>query len=510
MDEEEEANAEELYKDLNLNLRTEDAEMTDADRGGSEQPNVSQKSGFEQIEEDAYVTLTVVHDKQKTDVTATPEVTSVTTVPPPPSSFNLLQQQATPTPTSTTPEATTSFPALLDFSLVFKFNNRVTNLEKTFEEVKTQLPQILPEAVSDFATPVIEKTITESLEAAVLAKYSSQPKSTYEATTSLLEFELTKILIDKMEESKSYQVADYKKEIYDALKNKDHDPSARSDRGTKRRKTRKEGESSKDSRSKEKKSSSTSKDTSHSQHKSSGKSAHAEEPSHKVDDSGVQQNQEFDTGHTNEQPDDEAAPNIDWFKKTSIRVFSINERLDWHNPEGKQYPFDLRKPLPLIQDNRGLQVIPKDYFINNDLEYLKRGSLRKKYSTSVTKSKAATYEGIPHWDPKRQRFHGYATNRTSTKDVYSRRRIIAVTRLKIMKWYDYDYLDEIEVRRDDQQLYTFKEGDFSRLRLQDIEDMLLLLVQQKLTNITIDERYDFNVGLPPDVLSFKGGWTIFN
>ncbi|GJU84845.1 hypothetical protein Tco_1292391 [Tanacetum coccineum] len=69
MDEEEEADAEELYKDLNLNLRTEDAEMTDADRGGSEQPNVSQKSGFEQIEEDAYVTLTVVHDKQKTDGT---------------------------------------------------------------------------------------------------------------------------------------------------------------------------------------------------------------------------------------------------------------------------------------------------------------------------------------------------------------------------------------------------------------------------------------------------------
>ncbi|GKE46566.1 hypothetical protein Tco_1477824 [Tanacetum coccineum] len=44
-------------------------------------------------------------------------------------------------------------------------------------------------------------------------------------------------------------------------------------------------------------------------------------------------------------------------------------------------------------------------------------------------------------------------------------------------------------------LYTFKEGDFKRLRLQDIEDMLLLLVQQKLTNLTIDERYDLNVEL---------------
>ncbi|GJX97986.1 hypothetical protein Tco_0355005 [Tanacetum coccineum] len=64
-----------------------------------------------------------------------------------------------------------------------------------------------------------------------------------------------------------------------------------------------------------------------------------------------------------------------------------------------------------------------------------------------------------------------------------------------MKKYDYGHLEEIEVRRDDQKLYTFKEGDFKRLRLQDIEDMLLLLVQQKLTSLTIDERYDLNVAL---------------
>ncbi|GKD50041.1 hypothetical protein Tco_1279017, partial [Tanacetum coccineum] len=69
------------------------------------------------------------------------------------------------------------------------------------------------------------------------------------------------------------------------------------------------------------------------------------------------------------------------------------------------------------------------------------------------------------------------------------------TSLKIMKWYDYGHLDEIEVRREDQQLYKFKECDFSRLRLQDIEDMLLLLFQQKLTNLTIDEHYDLNVAL---------------
>nr|GFA03394.1 hypothetical protein [Tanacetum cinerariifolium] len=43
--------------------------------------------------------------------------------------------------------------------------------------------------------------------------------------------------------------------------------------------------------------------------------------------------------------------------------------------------------------------------------------------------------------------------------------------------------------------YMCKEGDFKRLRLQDIEDMLLILVQQRLTNLTINEWYDLNVAL---------------
>ncbi|GJS26083.1 hypothetical protein Tco_0486703 [Tanacetum coccineum] len=68
-------------------------------------------------------------------------------------------------------------------------------------------------------TPVIERNVIESLEADVLAKSSSQPKSTYEAAASLSEYELTKILIDKMDESKSHLRVIYKKELYDALVN---------------------------------------------------------------------------------------------------------------------------------------------------------------------------------------------------------------------------------------------------------------------------------------------------
>ncbi|GJS76352.1 hypothetical protein Tco_0726233 [Tanacetum coccineum] len=59
--------------------------------------------------------------------------------------------------------------------------------------------------------------VIESLKHAVLAKESLQPKSTYEAAASLTKFELTKILIDKMDESLPYLTATEDKECYDGL-----------------------------------------------------------------------------------------------------------------------------------------------------------------------------------------------------------------------------------------------------------------------------------------------------
>ncbi|GKA43164.1 retrovirus-related pol polyprotein from transposon TNT 1-94 [Tanacetum coccineum] len=52
----------ELYDNLDINLGTKDVEMMNADQGGAKQQNVSQGSGFEQVEEDAHVTLTIIHD----------------------------------------------------------------------------------------------------------------------------------------------------------------------------------------------------------------------------------------------------------------------------------------------------------------------------------------------------------------------------------------------------------------------------------------------------------------
>ncbi|GJZ91885.1 hypothetical protein Tco_0663950 [Tanacetum coccineum] len=78
---------------------------------------------------------------------------------------------------------------------------------------------------------------------------------------------------------------------------------------------------------------------------------------------------------------------------------------------------------------------------------------------------------------------------------YKPKTSFTVTKLDIVEWHNYKHLDWIIVRKDDDKLYMFKEGDFNRLRIQDIEDMLLLLVQGKLTNLTVEERLAFNVAL---------------
>nr|GEV26257.1 hypothetical protein [Tanacetum cinerariifolium] len=93
--------------------------------------------------------------------------------------------------------------------------------------------------------------------------------------------------------------------------------------------------------------------------------------------------------------------------------------------------------------------------------------------------------GISYWGRKRQRFYGFTASRESARDVYSKRRIIVVTELQIVEWHNYKHLDWITMRRDDDKLYKFKEGDLKRLHIQDIEDMLLLLdVHEKHSHLT--------------------------
>nr|GEZ18847.1 hypothetical protein [Tanacetum cinerariifolium] len=130
---------------------------------------------------------------------------------------------------------------------------------------------------------------------------------------------------------------------------------------------------------------------------------------------------------------------------------AMTDQLDWVNPEGQQYPHNLLNPLLLIPTSRGHHVILFDHFINNDLEYLHGGSSSRKYTTSVTKTKAADYEHIKWIEDL------VPQTMESARDVYSKHRIIAVTELKIVEWHNYKHLDWITMRKDDDKLYKFKE-----------------------------------------------------
>nr|GEX79799.1 hypothetical protein [Tanacetum cinerariifolium] len=429
--------------------------------------------------------------------------------------------------------------------------------EQVKEQVKAQVSKILPK---------IEKTVNEQLKAEVLTRSSNLSKTSHVVATNLSELEVKKILIEKMESNKSIHRSNEQKNLYKALvdayecdklildtyrdtvtlkrcrddKDKDEEPSARSNRGSKRRRARKEPEATK-------------------------------EPMHTTRDLEEPAHQEFDTGATDDQPIEEASQHPDW-KDDSRTLFNelmdtpldflalvMNQlkvdtltpellagltyelmkgsckslveleffvkkvykattgQLDWNNPEGQQYPHDLRKPLPLIPTSRGRRVISFDHFINNDLEYLPgptyelmKGSCKSLVELEffVKKVYKATTGQLDWNNPKGQQYpHDLRKPLPLIPTSWGRRvisfdhfinndlEIIAVTELQIFEWHNYKNLDWITVRRDDDKLYKFKEGDFKRLRIQDIKDMLLLLVQGKLTNLTVDERLAINVSL---------------
>ncbi|GJX36935.1 hypothetical protein Tco_0248492 [Tanacetum coccineum] len=161
-------------------------------------------------------------------------------------------------------------------------------------------------SLSASITAKIKRIVTESLKHAVLAKESSQPKSTYEAAALLTEFELKKILIDKMDEM--YSLKRSQKD-----KDKDKDPSVGSDQGMKKRKMSKDAEPTKGPKTKE--TTSGSSKGAKSQSKSFGKSVQSEEPEFEVADSDMPQDQEENLGNDDEEPKRKVASKSDWFTK---------------------------------------------------------------------------------------------------------------------------------------------------------------------------------------------------
>nr|GFA44426.1 hypothetical protein [Tanacetum cinerariifolium] len=394
------------------------------------------------------------------------------------------------------------------------------------------------------ADKLYRDSVNAQLESEVLTRSSHSSRTSYAVAADLSEMELKKILIEKMEGNQSTQRSDEQRNLYKALveayevdkiildtygervilkrRHDDDDdqgegPSAGSDRGSKRQREGKEPESACAPLEPATRSAGRSTTGSKSRQASASKSAFAEEPPKKPP------TPDRDWNKTLPAVQGSAQTWISELAKLANSRSSFNEfldtpidfsnfimnrqkleyhleevykattdQLDWINLEGQQYPHNLLQPIPLIPDNRGRRVIPFAHFINNDLEYLRGGASSRKYTTSVTKTKATDYGDIKWIEDL---FYGFAVNQESALDVYSKRRIIDVTDLKIVEWHNYKHLDWISVRRDDDKIYKFKEGDFKRLRLQDIEDMLLLLVQGKLSNLTVEERFAFNVSI---------------
>nr|GEY23005.1 hypothetical protein [Tanacetum cinerariifolium] len=313
--------------------------------------------------------------------------------------------------------------------------------EQVKEQVKVQVSKILPR---------IEQTENEQLEAKVLTRSSNSSKTSYVVVADLFEMELKKILIEKIEGNKSIHRSNEQRNLYKALveayefdkiilntygetvtlkrrhdddADKDEEPFAGSDRGSKRRREGKEPdkfaatEEPMQTTFEMEEPAYPTFETGADDQPIVESSQHPECELAKQSDSRSSFNELMDTlveffnflmnrlKVDTLTPELLAGPTYELLKGSCKSLVELEyhleevykattDQLDWVNPEGQQYPHNLLKPLPLISNNQGHRVIPFDHFINNDLEYLRGGASSQKYTTSVTKTKAADYGHI--------------------------------------------------------------------------------------------------------------------
>ncbi|GJW68786.1 hypothetical protein Tco_0123210 [Tanacetum coccineum] len=314
----EEDKANELYKDVNVNLEGRDTEMTDAPR------TIVQTT---QVIEDTHVIITPVNPE---DVPVTTIVetllSSAATLPPPPIPLiSHLQQTPVPTPATVLRFSlqdlpnlgVSSIPGIVDTCLANKMNEAIktaiqlqsdrlrdeaqadnegfiNKLDDNINKIiKEQVKEQVKAQVSKIFTK-IKKTINEQLEAEVLTRSSNESKTSYVVAANLFKLELKKILIDKMESNKSIHRSDEHKNLYKALvdtyksdkliletygdtvsfkrhqddEDNDEEPSVVSNRGYKRRRAGKELESTSTPKEKTSKTIGKSTEGSKSHHKS--------------------------------------------------------------------------------------------------------------------------------------------------------------------------------------------------------------------------------------------------
>ncbi|GJX46760.1 hypothetical protein Tco_0271950 [Tanacetum coccineum] len=203
-----------------------------------------------------------------------------------------------------------------------------------------------------------------------------------------------------------------------------------------------------------------------------------EEPAH----------QEFDIGATEEQSDEETSQHPDWFQKPA-KIPTLDH--DWnktlpavHKPvqpwlsnlareEGPRESFDELMDTPLdfsafMMNRLKIDTLTPELLAGPTFKLMK-GTCKslvelEDFFKEVYK---ATTDQLDWHNPEGQQ---YPHDLESAHDVYSKRRIIAVTKLQIVEWYGYKHLDWITVRRDDDKLYTFKVVSSPNHPTFDIED----------------------------------------
>ncbi|GKE21850.1 hypothetical protein Tco_1433362 [Tanacetum coccineum] len=300
----EEAEVDALYKDVNVNLEGRDNEMIDALR------TIIQTT---QVIEDTHVIITPVYPEgqQQSSYVSSGFIS------------NMLN------PSLDT--AVSSIPSIVDAYLANKMHEAVKSA------IQLQSERLRDEAQAENADFI--NKLDDNIKKII--KNQVKEQTSHVVAANLSELELKKILIDKMESNKSIYKFDEQKNLYKALvdayksdklildtygdtvlfkrcrddEDKDEEPSAGSNRGSKRRRAGKEPEST--SAPKEKTSKTTGKSTegSKSHHKSTGESAQAEEPMHTAKDLEEPTHQEFKTGVTEDQPNKETFQHPDWFQK---------------------------------------------------------------------------------------------------------------------------------------------------------------------------------------------------
>nr|GEX49442.1 hypothetical protein [Tanacetum cinerariifolium] len=384
-----------------------------------------------------------------------------------------------------------------------EFINKIDeNIKKIIkEQVKVQVKEQVSKILSR-----IEKFVNEQLKAEVLTRSSNEAKTSHVVAANLSKLELKKNLIHKMKSNKSIRRSVQQKTMYKALidayetdkviletyrdtvtfkkrrddEDEDEEPFAGSNRGSKRRRSGKEPESASAPKEKTSKSTGSSKEGSKSKTMSTKKSAQAKEEVHIDKDLEEPTHQEFKTGFTKDHNVDEISQHPDWFKKP---VKPSTPDHDWN----KTLPI-VHGPIQPWISTLAQKEDPRESFnelMDTPLNFSAFVLNRLNVDTLTPELLAGLTFKLMKGSFKREYAH----------DVYFRNIIIAIKKLTFVEWHNYKHLEWITVRRDDEKLYTFKEGDYNGLRLQDIEDIMLLLVQGKLINLNIEEHLALGVSL---------------